>query len=316
MVIENKDKEHTGVVKWYNNTKGFGVIIEKETQEEIFVHYSKIDENNKNKHIVLEEKEEVKFKLETNDGKVCASCVKPVAENFKNIKLFNDKSNKKNKKTRNTTEFSPSHEAPDMHLVVQDPSSNGHKYTGDITIRDVILIKNMFKKDENIYEKLKNEIDNSGLNMEDLWKSWHGDTHYIADDSLDWKDKCPTFKYILDKIATFFDMQIKATRLNYYSNSNEWKPFHHDAAAVKKDKAKTQNFTVAISFGLARDIAFQHAKHGTIISTTVDDGSLYAFCRDVNVIWKHGVRQMKNEDFKDEGRFSIIAWGWKDMKEV
>ena len=44
-------------------------------------------------------------------------------------------------------------------------------------------------------------------------------------------------------------MDIKATRLNYYKDSNDWKPYHHDAAAVKKDKALTQNFTVELILG-------------------------------------------------------------------
>jgi cold shock CspA family protein len=332
MVIENKDEEHTGIVKWYNNQKGFGIIIEDNSKEEVFTHYSEIYENNKGKHIVLEENERVRFNLETKNAKICARCIKPYDNEFKNVKLHDETNNKRNNnhtnnhkannknenrkkniKKRNTTEFSPSHEAVDLRLMVHEPLE---KYTKDISVRDVILVKNMFKTDENIYGKLKYEIDNSGVKMDELWKSWHGDTHYIADDSLDWKDKCPTFKYVLDKIATFFNMQIKATRLNFYSDSKEWKPFHHDAAAVKKDKAKTQNITITVSFGLEREVAFQHANHGTVISMPAEDGSAYAFCRDVNVMWKHGVRQMKDEDYKAEGRFSVIAWGWRDMTEV
>ena len=57
---------------------------------------------------------------------------------------------------------------------------------------------------------------------------------------------------------------LQATRLNWYRDSTEWKPFHHDAAAVKPDKAKTQNFTVAVSFGMERDAAFEHAQTKTV----------------------------------------------------
>ena len=56
--------------------------------------------------------------------------------------------------------------------------------------------------------------------------------------------------------ATFFLLGFEPR----YRDSKEWKPFHHDAAAVKADKARTQNFTVAVSFGLERDAAFEHAK--------------------------------------------------------
>ena len=34
-------------------------------------------------------------------------------------------------------------------------------------------------------------------------------------------------------MTEYFKMDVKATRFNWYRNSSEWKPFHHDAAAVK-----------------------------------------------------------------------------------
>ena len=71
-----------------------------------------------------------------------------------------------------------------------------------------------------------------------LFKLWHGDTHIIADDKKGWKEKCPTFNMIIDKIKDFFNMDIQATRFNWYKDSEQWKPFHHDAAAIKPDKAK------------------------------------------------------------------------------
>jgi hypothetical protein len=48
--------------------------------------------------------------------------------------------------------------------------------------------------------------------------------------------------------------------LNWYRSTAEWKPFHHDAAAMKPAMAEKQNFTVAVSFGVERDAAFEHAK--------------------------------------------------------
>ena len=83
---------------------------------------------------------------------------------------------------------------------------------------------------------------------------WHGDSHVIANDKLNWKKYCPTFNMVLDKMCSYFRMEAKATRLNWYRDNSEWKPYHHDAAAVKADKAESQNITVAASFGAEREV--------------------------------------------------------------
>ena len=40
-----------------------------------------------------------------------------------------------------------------------------------------------------------------------------------------------------NKMKEYFQMDIKATRLNWYKDSTEFKPYHHDAAAVDPAKA-------------------------------------------------------------------------------
>lgn len=72
----------------------------------------------------------------------------------------------------------------------------------------------------------------------------------------------------------------------------------------------TQNFTVGISFGATREAAFEHAKTKTTISIPQPDGCIYAFAKDTNVIWRHGILQ--DIPSKQQGRISIIAWGWID----
>ena len=75
----------------------------------------------------------------------------------------------------------------------------------------------------------------------------------------------------------------------------DWKPFHHDAAAIKPWAAKKQNATVAASFGAEREVAFQHMRTGAVVSAPLPNGSMYAFGRDVNVevrggcgVWGYG----------------------------
>ena len=67
---------------------------------------------------------------------------------------------------------------------------------------------------------------------------------------------------VVDTIAKYFEMDVKATRFNWYRDSQEWKPFHHDAAAVDPRKAKP--LTVGVSF--CSRCCFQHAKARTVIS--------------------------------------------------
>ena len=81
----------------------------------------------------------------------------------------------------------------------------------------------------NYLEQIMNEV--KEIKNGEIFKLWHGDSHSIADDKgYDWKKECPTFNKVIDYISNFFDMDIKATRLNYYKDSNDWKPYHHDAA--------------------------------------------------------------------------------------
>jgi hypothetical protein len=110
---------------------------------------------------------------------------------------------------------------------------------------------------------------------------------------------------------------------------------------------ETQNMTVGVSFGESRQAAFEWAggrekkkndfpKHllsppvntghhsNVVLSLTVSDGSTYTFGRDVNLLWKHGILAEKPSISSpgldagssinvEEGRISIIAWGWVDQ---
>ena len=181
-----------------------------------------------------------------------------------------------------------------------------------------MLVSHLFcpPSDLSLYKKLHHELESSGLTEHQIWSSWHGDSHLIANDRVEWKKHCPTFHFVLNKIRDFFNMDISATRLNWYRDSSEWKPFHHDAAAIKEEKAKQSNLTVAVSFGLEREAAFEHATTKTVISMPQPNGSVYVFARDINVVWRHGILQEPPNKRKEEGRISVIAWGWVDQQEA
>ena len=218
--------------------------------------------------------------------------------------------NNKKKIKKNTETFEPSHEIPDINIKLGD--SKIINYNNDILSNDVIIIPNLFCdiNSLDLYNDILNEI--SDLKNDNIFKLWHGDTHFIADDKVDWKKSNKSFNKIIKKIEEYFKMDIQATRLNYYKNTNEWKPYHHDAAAIDPKKAKKQNLTVGVSFGFTRDIAFQHATSKNVISIPLLNGYLYAFANKVNQDFRHGIPQLPPDKQEDKGRISIIAWGKSD----
>ncbi|KAG3118014.1 hypothetical protein PI124_g4368 [Phytophthora idaei] len=217
---------------------------------------------------------------------------------------------------KNTESFVPMTKPVDLRITY-DLGSKNDKFSTPLTSRDVVLVPNLFsdfKKGE-LYAKLMHELDNCGIPRDQLLKMWHGNdkidgTHLIVDDRSTWKAKCPTFDLVTDRLKKFFTLDIKATRFNWYKDTSQWKPFHFDAAAVKPHIAAIQNFTVGISFGATRDAAFEHAETKTVVSVPQPDGCVYAFSKDTNVIWRHGILQ--DVPVREEGRISVIAWGWVD----
>lgn len=224
--------------------------------------------------------------------------------NFANIiQQFNDEESE-SKKVKNTETFKPDWEAPDMRVMF----GNGvmPEYPSGIQTRDVVVIPNLFAGMKITYEMLRNEVTSTDL------KLWHGDSHYIADDTTGWKKNAPCFRQVLNKISEYFNMRIEATRFNLYQNGNEHKPYHFDAAAVKEDKAATQNITIGITFGATRSITFQHAKSKNKVEFPLPNGFVYAFAKDVNILWRHGIPPSREAG---GGRISIIAWGFTTQTE-
>jgi len=297
-----------GKVLWFSR-KGFGALVDKNGKD-TFVHYSGIKTNYK-RRVNLEKDEEVKFDVVEDEKSGKQSAVNVVSAHPSGKFSFERVVTKRRKK-KNTESFEPSHEPCDLRVVCPDGSKE--TYNGTLYSNEVLLVNNMFEDSENMYDSLLKEMKECGVEDENLWKLWHGDTHFIADDKKGWKKKCPVFNSVIERIAKYFNMDIKATRFNWYKDSKQWKPYHHDAAAVKKDKAKTQNFTVGVSFGATREASFQHAKHRTTVNFPLVNGSAYTFAKDVNIEWRHGIPQRSvGEMHSPRGRISIIAWGKVEM---
>jgi len=214
----------------------------------------------------------------------------------------------------------------------------------------------------------KTTMDSAGDGLGNDGRSGNG--HLIVNDRDDrWgraqaAGKAPMYTAVHKRIEDFFQMKIQGKRYNHYRDMTNWKPFHHDAAGLDQTKGKgkggkggkstgkggkstgkceTQNMTVGVSFGEARQAAFEWAgvvekdynsfpknlwsppvnagSHKNIVlSLTLPDSSTYTFGRDVNLLWKHGILAEKQPAGRmggqidiEEGRISIIAWGWVDQ---
>lgn len=204
---------------------------------------------------------------------------------------------------KNTLDYKPRKKSPDMRVLINElPTSES----------DVIIVNDILTWEE--AEEYFNRIMENVKNQE-IWKSWHGDNHLIANDHQDWKKDCPAFQELITRIEDYFGLTTRATRLNWFQSGEEFKPYHHDAAAVKPDKARNQNITIGLNLGESRIISFEHAKQGTIIDFPLKNGTLYAFMRDINVVWRHGVPQKQEKEdlrFNNE-RLSIVDWGYKEI---
>jgi len=211
-------------------------------------------------------------------------------------------------KPKNTESFVPDYNPPQLQIRLAN--GNWGRYPYVIKPYDVILVPGLVG--DVSYEGLKDEV------PADDMLSWHGDTHWIADDKSHWKKNAPIFKSLVDKTQDFFNMDVNATRFNLYDTIQEWKPYHHDAAALDPEKAKNQNITVGISFGATRSISFQQNGTNTRVDIPLEHGMVYAFGNQVNSLWKHGVPPVCKDTIRTpgliEGRISVIAWGFVNQE--
>ena len=59
----------TGKVKWFNSKKGYGFITEDETEKDIFLHVSALEES---KLRMLKEDQELEFEIKEENNKLQA----------------------------------------------------------------------------------------------------------------------------------------------------------------------------------------------------------------------------------------------------
>ncbi|ESL06603.1 hypothetical protein TRSC58_05720 [Trypanosoma rangeli SC58] len=164
------------------------------------------------------------------------------------------------------------------------------------------------EEDMRIYDRLKAElVAATGANMCDGGRiEWS--RHEIFENPM---GISATFNDVVAMLAEYFDLDVYATRLNYYRDGQQWKPQHHDSHAYGGRTTPTgerlrEDFTVGITLGATRSLLFVHEASGRQFDFPQRNGDCFAFTGEVNNTFTHGVPRVSTPI---GDRFSIIAWG-------
>jgi len=158
-------------------------------------------------------------------------------------------------------------------------------------------------KDMTVYHQLKNEIVlATGATMVGKGGLIEWSRHQVFENPT---DISKTFNDIVEMLAEYFDVELYATRLNYYRDGSQWKPQHHDSHAYG-GRAEQEDFTMGVTLGADRSLLFTHEASGREFSFPQRNGDCFAFTGAVNQAFTHGVPRV-HRPVGD--RFSIIAWG-------
>lgn len=159
------------------------------------------------------------------------------------------------------------------------------------------------EKDMRLYDQLKAElVASTGAKMVGAGGLIDWSKHQVFDNPTDISQ---TFNDIIDMLAEYFDVDVYATRLNYYRDGTQWKPQHHDSHAYG-GRALREDFTVGLTLGAERSLLFVHEASQREFNFPQLNGDCFAFTGEVNQTFTHGVPRV-HTTIGD--RFSIIAWG-------
>jgi hypothetical protein len=145
-----------------------------------------------------------------------------------------------------------------------------------------------------LYDKLKEDFSDIDI------INWS--KHYKIDNP----NKSIIFNKIIDCLAKYFNVQVLATRINYYTE-NDYKPFHHDSHAYT-DGLK-EDITIGLSLGDPRTLIFKHVETDNIFYFPQNNGDVFTFDYLTNIKFQHGIKKISPT--KKSNRFSIIIWGKK-----
>lgn len=142
------------------------------------------------------------------------------------------------------------------------------------------------------------------------WVRWHRDAHCILDEQQDWRALVPCWNDVVTAVEAVFQCSINASRLNRFSDAEDYKPFHHDASAIIPSRTRTQNTSIVLCLGEGRPVRFYHPPSKSTLDFSIPSRGAYAFGAGVNNRWMHGVGKLPDEE--GGTRYSLAFWGWTE----
>jgi hypothetical protein len=166
-------------------------------------------------------------------------------------------------------------------------------YNGCIYLPNLLCNSN----DLTLFNKLNEEL----LNDKDKIIDWS--KHHKIDNPYDSK----TFNNIIKCLQNYFNINVLATRLNFYTQ-NDYKPFHHDSHAYSN--GLKEDITIGLSLGDNRSLSFKHVESNQIFYFPQNNGDVFCFDHLTNKKFMHGIPKLKNSNYENI-RLSVIIWGKK-----
>jgi hypothetical protein len=145
-----------------------------------------------------------------------------------------------------------------------DLVSNLNYDTKEILYKGCIYLPNVLCNinDRYFFDNIMNELINI---KKEEWSK-----HYKIDNP----HESQTFNNIVDSLAEYFNINVLATRLNYYTEI-DYKPFHHDSHAYTN--GIKEDITIGLSLGDSRDLSFRHVESGQIFKFPQNNGDVFSF---------------------------------------
>jgi hypothetical protein len=133
---------------------------------------------------------------------------------------------------RNTESFDPASTLVRPDLRIHVGSSSIKTFNRPLKHDDVVIVPELFGKenDWSLYYQLVEEMRKlqAQKTKNSEWIAWHEGAHLISKNPT----ASPTFNMVIDRLCEYFKIRKGSigTRFNWYRDSSDWKPFHHDSA--------------------------------------------------------------------------------------